>query len=514
MAACLIEMSMLGLWPAAYLSDSQDSTSRLGQMFLGRYPVIGGLLPILKSTVDAVFPGALWTWDHLVSFIFSCVLAAFVAYAIAAWRLQAGSAVRLRWIIIPLIAFELTLFLIPASFTTDIFNYAIYGEMPVLYHVNPFIHTPGEFPQSPLYYMIPLYWHDAPSVYGPLWIDFSVGVASALHPFGLADELVTYRIAANLAHLLNTAFVWRIARRLNPAAAPSAAIAYGWNPLLLVDFSMNGHNDVVMLTLLLGSCLLLLSGRWGWAALVFGLSVAMKYTSALVALPLFVWAARARAASWPGQLRALAISGLISVAIVIALYLPWVQGPDTFGPVWYWMSGPRINNFLPEPTLISIASWSSGLFGWDFNATWDAVFEGFKKLAKGALITLVLYETWRARTFEDVLRGCAHVFLLFLLIVNTWIMPWYFTWPLAIAAPLGWNRLLVRVCAGMTLTALLLPYERQLGYTFVSEWGGYTLIAPLLLAALPPLGRFVRCHWPGWFLAEARLLERRTAFKG
>src|SRR5262249_930778 len=99
------------------------------------------------------------------------------------------------------------------------------------------------------------------------------------------------------------------------------------------------------------------------------------------------------------------------------------------------------------------------------------------------------------RSFEDVLVGCARIFLVFLLVVNTWIMPWYFTWPLAIAAPLGWGSMLVRVCAGMTLTALLLTYERQFGYTFISEWGGYTLIAPLLLAALPGLIRAARGIW-------------------
>src|SRR5207253_1126441 len=78
----------------------------------------------------------------------------------------------------PLLIFQLTLIFVPASMTTDIFNYALYGEMPVLYGVNPFIHTPSEFPQNPLYYLIPLYWHDAPSVYGPLWVAISVGVAS------------------------------------------------------------------------------------------------------------------------------------------------------------------------------------------------------------------------------------------------------------------------------------------------------------------------------------------------
>ena len=41
----------------------------------------------------------------------------------------------------------------PATMTTDIYNYAIYGEMPVMYGANPFTHTPNQFPQNPLFYL-------------------------------------------------------------------------------------------------------------------------------------------------------------------------------------------------------------------------------------------------------------------------------------------------------------------------------------------------------------------------
>src|SRR5581483_524038 len=123
---------------------------------------------------------------------------------------------------VPLLVLQATLILLPATTTTDIYNYAIYGEMPVMYGANPFIHTPHEFPQSPLYYLIPLYWHDAPSVYGPLWVALSAGVAAAFRPLALADELVAYRVVANLAHAANTWMVWRIARRTRPEQATSA----------------------------------------------------------------------------------------------------------------------------------------------------------------------------------------------------------------------------------------------------------------------------------------------------
>ena len=34
---------------------------------------------------------------------------------------------------------------------------------------------------------------------------------------------------------------------------------------------------------------------------------------------------------------------------------------------------------------------------------------------------------------EAALTACARIFIFFLLFVNTWIMPWYYAWPLALA---------------------------------------------------------------------------------
>jgi hypothetical protein len=502
LAAATIEVVALGLWPTVFLLDSAHHFS---EMFLGRYPLLEPFLVSLKSLVDWVFPGALWTWENLVEFFFQSMLVAFVAYALAAWRLAAPTAavsgptdgaqsaprVGLGWILVPLLLFEATVVLVPGTMTTDIYNYALYGEMPVRYGANPFIHTPSEFPQNPLYYLIPLYWHDAPSVYGPLWVALSAGVAAVFRDLPLADELLAYRLIVNAAHLANTALVWALASRLSRPRAPSAALAYGWNPLLLVDFALNGHNDAVMLTLVLAGFLVAARGRPRASAVLLGLSVATKYTSVLVAPIALVQAARrASVGSDPPRLdvRALLTSVGAAAAVLVALYLPWVRGLDTFGPVLYWLSGPRLNAFAPEPALMSLAAWTTGLFG-TYEAAWDAILAGFKVVAKLALAALIVLEAVRARAMEDVLAASARVSLAFLLLVNTWVMPWYYTWPLALCAPLGWQALPVRVCAGFTLTALVVLYQRQLGHPVAEEWAGLFLVLPLVLALGPAIRR-------------------------
>jgi len=534
-AAVILEAVALFLWPALYLGSAGPEPTGIEAMFVQRYPFATPVVFAVKPVVDFLFPGALWSWEQIIAFFFHCLVAAYVAYSLAAWRLTRGDVapvqglegdvtpkrrIGLRWIVLPLVVFQITLIFVPSTMTTDIYNYALYGEMPVLYQANPYIHTPQEFPQSPLYYIIPVYWHDAPSVYGPLWVTLSAGIASIFRAQALADELLAYRVIANVAHLANTWLVWRIAGRLRPEGAPSAALAYAWNPSLLIEFALNGHNDVAMLTLTLAAVLLSTQRKYSMSSIALGLSVALKYTSLLIAPLLLLWSARglpvsdreahqaatARQDSPPpdprlGRVRRwifqavatmrsigygrLVIRGLALVAVVVGLYLPWIEGIDTFGPVLYWMSGPRNNNFWPETILSSITTWLYLRNGTDWTETWNAVLETFKLIAKVGLVLLVLVEAFRAQTIERVLAGSARIFVFFLMLVNTWVLPWYFAWPLTLSAALGWSDRLVRVCAGLTLTASVVMYQRQWKIPVIDERGGIFLALPIILALTP-----------------------------
>jgi alpha-1,6-mannosyltransferase len=224
------------------------------------------------------------------------------------------------------------------------------------------------------------------------------------------------------------------------------------------------------------------------AALALGLSVATKYTSVLLAPLILFWSARQQANRW-GQLRVLLVGAVAVAAPLVLFYLPWIEGIDTFGPVLYWTTGPRLNNYWPEPLLISVTSWIAGPTGLAWEAVWPWVLDGFKLIAKIAFAAYVLVEAIRIRSMQGLLSAAARVALFFLLLVNTWVMPWYYTWPLAFASALGWHDRMVRVCAGFTLTAMLLMYQRQYGQTFVGDWGGGTLILPVLVLGAVIMGR-------------------------
>ncbi|MSQ24243.1 MAG: hypothetical protein EXR58_06815 [Chloroflexi bacterium] len=534
-SAAFIELIAILFWPTLDLVDSSLEASTLSEMVRRRLGFVGAITDSAKSLVDWIFPGALWSWEQLVTFFFHLLILAFVAYALAAWSATHSSQaaqVPLRWVLIPLVVFEITLALTPATLSTDIYNYAIYGEMPVTYGANPFIRTPGEFPQSALYYLIPTYWHDAPSVYGPLWIALSAGVAKVFQSHALIEELLTYRFLAATGHFVNTVLIWHIARRLRPSSGLSAALTYAWNPAALLEFALNGHNDVFMLTLWLAAILLGLNRRPRLAALALGGSIAVKYTSALVA-PLLLIALSVAAVHGQGLGRTadsrlpkhklvavLAVESAIACGTLLALYLPWLGGVETFGPVLYWITGPRLQNYWPDPLLMSLTAWTSALIGMPYVEVREPILSGFKSLARLLLIGVICWQSFRvgralvsspapsvpaasaslglslpAGLYPELLAGSAKVLLVFLLLVNTWIMPWYYLWPLTVCAALGWDSMLVRICAGLSLTAPVIMYGRQLNVSPVGDWAGLTLVLPLVLAVAPVVARRVLRGW-------------------
>jgi hypothetical protein len=193
--------------------------------------------------------------------------------------------------------------------------------------------------------------------------------------------------------------------------------------------------------------------------------------------------------------RTFAIASALVAAVPVVLYVPWFEGVRTFGPVLHWMSGPVQNNFWPEPMLMGVARWIAAGLGVPYETAWEWVWNGAKLIAKVGLAALIVFEAFRARSFDDVLASSTRVTLVFLLVVTTWVMPWYYLWPLALCAALGWSSLLVRVCAGLTLTAALAMYQRQMGFVVVGESPVF-LVLPIMLAAIPwlvahlPFGRW------------------------
>jgi len=221
--------------------------------------------------------------------------------------------------------FALSLLLQPYLASQDIFSYAFYARILTLYGHNPYVDVPRDFPFDPLFGAI--FWKDQPSNYGPIWSYLS-GLLALAAGQNVALTLAALKALVALFALLGIPLVWAILGHVSPRDRLAGTILYAWNPLLVVETSGNGHNDVVMAFFLLLGVWLYVRRRptLGLAALMA--SALTKYV-AVVLVPLHVLVLLRQAASFRERAAIVVRSGLVVAALVVGI-LPIYRGPTTF----------------------------------------------------------------------------------------------------------------------------------------------------------------------------------------
>ena len=493
LVAVLAELVYVGFWPISYyLTQGPDFSYE----YLLEYPAVWERLLPLLVRFEATWPEPPRSLEFMTDTLKWAFVAAFVLYLAAFWLTRAGLPVGWGAVVVvaPALAFQATLFLMPGLFTTDLFSYAMYGQIAGPYGLNPYVHLPAYFPQDRIFHWIHPLWHYAPSVYGPAWIDLSLPIARAIAGWSPIDKVLAYKLLINLVHVLGMGCLALLVHRLRPGMVLPSVVLYAWNPMILFEFAGNGHNDAVMVTLMLVA-LLLFSGRRPWlrwlglVALTVALLIKM---AAVLLLPYYVIAwARERRTLW-GVVQVLAIAGATVLAIAVGLYLPWWVGIETIGPILVWSQGPMYNNYVPDAVAQYLAfEHLLDPTGPDPTAALEQARGWMKLVARPIFAAYCLWELVRVRGGLGLVAAGARVMLAFLLLFNTWVLAWYFTWPLALAVVLGWESTTARVLVGFSLSALTVMYHRHFWHPFASDWTYLPYLAPL---AIMPLTRLPRTH--------------------
>jgi len=490
------------LWPLSYqLSEGPyftyeylRSSSAIWAQLYRLFGWLPWLSPWSRPTQDIT--GGLWL--ILYSALFALYLAGFL---LLRWSARAGSSLEQRVMLSTVVAFatgfQVVLFLMPGVFTTDMFSYVIYGRIAGSYHGNPFIEFPALYDREQVVQWIPAIWLRAPSMYGPLWVDLSAALDRFVGSAPIATQVLAYRAVANVAQAINVGLFTLIVGRFGIRVALPSVLLFAWNPLLLFEFAGSGHNDVLMLTFVLLAVALCVR-RWMPAAIVaLALSAMVKYVTVL-ALPLFLvyWARRQQGLA--RQVAALIGGGLLFAAVIAALYAPWYVGPETFGPLLGWTKEPHYAN-SPTDMLANDLARLIDPGGQRPQAALEETRQAFKWLS---LLVLGAYCTWealRVRTLRQVLAGSARVLLVFLLVVDPWVLPWYFSWPLTFGLLAGWETATARVAFLFSLTAPAVMHFTSIWGTVPANTLNAIYLAPLLLPVLPrlftPVGPAASAGW-------------------
>jgi len=312
-------------------------------------------------------------------------------------------------------------------FSRDLYSYAAQAQITHA-GLDPYTYGPAALP-GPFLDEISRMWVDTPAPYGPLWLTLGRLVATVTR-----DHVVITVLCMRLLAVAGVLLMARYLPRLAVACGvdPRGALWLGLlNPLVLVHFVGGGHNDALMLGLVVAGVTVAVEAadeRRLAAGVALATCAVLVKAPAVLALAFLapVWARRlaGRATLLRACLRvgavALATAGLLTFAT--GLGLGWVRQLNTPGQVVTWLSVPTGLAMLVDvlrglPNFITSADPTISLL----------------RVVGQALTAVTVLALWlRARRLGPV--PALALALLAMVMLGPVVQPWYVIWSVVVAA--------------------------------------------------------------------------------
>ena len=371
----------------------------------------------------------------VISIILLILLLAAYAWAILIFRRRQDKGLFSILSLALLLCIILTV--IPPLVSKDVFSNIFYGKIAARYGDNPYIITPQRFANDQLMVYVSLNWKNTAIVYGPLHTYFSMFL-NLVAGEGITANILVFKGAMALFHLANTVIIWSMLGFLAPRRRRFGTMLYAWNPLALNIGVGGGHNDVMMVTLVLLALYLLVRGKEWPGFIVLCLSVMIKYITVILVVALVIYLL-SRKQGVAERVRYLALYLAVFLSVAVILFLPFWAGANTLSST---LRNMQLNNFSSVGGAIS---WIlASLFKYLLFIPASVADTLASVISKSLLLPVFFATLWlaprRAERWGD-LPDCFFFVILAYLVTTSYYMPWYFIWLLPLISLRPWDRI-------------------------------------------------------------------------
>ena len=360
--------------------------------------------------------------SYLFLIVIGLLLLALTLY-ILAFKQVVKNNIGFKEIFIFFIIFNLTLLFIWPVGSIDIFSYIGWSRVLSEHHTNPYLTAYRAFTNDAFYQQINNKWLSLPTPYGPL---FTI-IGSALTSIGgnsLLRSLFLFKLFFIMINALNCLLIHKTFKN------NGATFLYAWNPLILYEFSINGHSDILTIFFLLLGLYFLLRKQQKlinfilcWTFLM--LSVLIKYMTAIL-LPVVFLSILFKLKRKKEKILFVLLSFAVSTIILCVFYWPFLKTENIFSVLAIYMSHPDMMRCFP-PILTAILMFLFyhlkiiNYYYWSF--------------AAGKIIFLFFYVSLLTRLFikrkqlnrQNVIKYSCLALFVFLFTFLPWVMSWYYT---------------------------------------------------------------------------------------
>lgn len=432
----------------AFARSDEGRPARLG--FLGAVLItVGGLgagsTQLHDSTLESLHLSWLRFGHGLV--ISSILLWGGVIVMLAAWlwlgrRLVDGRPIS-QYAMIATTGFWLAPLLLSVPlFSRDTYSYLAQGAL-LRDGFDPYVVGPIENPNS-LLDNVSQVWTTTTAPYGPAFILIAKFVTMLV-----GNNVVAGTMLLRLGMLPGLALlIWaapRVARHVGANGTVALWIC-ALNPLVIIHLMGGVHNEMLMVGLMMAGIAWTFAGRHLAGTALIAVAVAVKATAAL-ALPFMVWVWVRHLGG--NRLRAFAIAAASSLATFVAVFgvLSWLAGVG-LGWLTALAGSVRIINWLTVPT--AVANLTDAIGSLVMSVNFYSVLHVTRLAGIVIILTVLPILWWRFRhTDREALQGIVWAMVVVVLFVPA-ALPWYYTWPLAVASALAQSRPAIALIAGFS----------------------------------------------------------------
>jgi hypothetical protein len=335
----------------------------------------------------------------------------FLSYAVA---LRAARYLSRRAVLLSIAALNGLVLVAPPLLSTDLFSYIAYGRLGGTYGINPYLYGPNVISFDPLYHLVGLQWQHTPTAYGPLFTALSYPLAG----LNIATNVFAYKGIAALSLLAVVVLVWHAAqlRGIDPIKAVALV---GLNPVIVIYGVGGGHNDMLMLALLVAGIYVLLRQREGAGGAMIIAATAIKLTAGML-LPFAIAASAGRRVATSGRARIVAGAAIAAAA---------------FGILGLVMFGSGTLHLLGTLSTIQGEGGIHSIPGFILNALGlkdlDPLVGSLLRVGYAIWLVWLMWRVWIGELDWITAAGWATVGLL---ISAGLLMPWYIAWLIPLAA--------------------------------------------------------------------------------
>lgn len=391
---------------------------------------------------------------------------------------QAGG----RTVALAAAAWTAPLVIAPPLYSRDVYSYLAQGAV-ALRGFDPYTRGAAVL-DLPLRGNVAGLWQETPSPYGPLFL--LLGKATV---WLTGDNVILGAIVMRLAVLVGLVLLaWAIpglTRHLGGRSSTALWLTVA-NPLVVALGIGGAHNDVLMVGLMAAGVLMVLDRKHLRGFALIALATAVKATALLVVpFLVWVWAARLEGSARHRFLVAAGAGGVVFVVafaaatVVAGVDLGWISVLRSQGPLLTWMSLPC--------AVAELLYYSVGRYVPGFTHTG---FLGFFRAAGVVVLAGVLVRQWwlaREGGVEAVRR--ATIALLAASLLAPSVLPWYFTWALALGAAFAWKDRWIAVLAGVSVWMVLVTLPdgtivARWTYDSMNPWVWWPYLAATVLAGV------------------------------